>query len=134
MRDVGINNVLEDFTKPTRNGGESITSERLLSSANGATHWVIGDVHSASLPPGNFMEQFRSWDAGKLYHNMKRSKPKVNAFDWYGSAPVRPDLVLADLIKLIYPDLLASHELYFMDHFDKSTPLPLEVNENLYDK
>ncbi len=132
MRDGGIVNVLEDFTRPVRNGGEPVSSEELLSRANGATHWMIGDIHSSSLPSENFMSRFKSWEEGKLYHNMKRIKPKYNAFDWYGSAVVRPDVVLADLIRLIHPELPMDHEPYFMNHFDKSTKLPLEVNDNLY--
>lgn len=132
MRDAGIKNLMEDFSRPVRNNGELVSSEEFLSQAYRADHWVIGDVHSASLPAESYLSQFKSWDNGQLYHYMKRIKPQVNAFDWYGSAAVRPDLVLADLIKLIYPDQLPSHTLYFMDRFDKSMKLPLEVNEQLY--
>lgn len=132
MRDVGVINVLEDFTRPVRNSGDPISSEELLLKGSQATHWMIGDVHSAALPSDNYMNRFSSWENGKLYHNMKRSKPHANAFDWYGRGAVRPDLILADLVKLIHPDLLVSHELFFMDHFDKSMKLPLEVNEDLY--
>ncbi len=132
MRDAGLDNLMEDFSQPVRNNGAPVSSEAFLSQAYKADHWVIGDVHSASLPTQNYLSQFESWKRGQLYHNMKRIKPKANAFDWYGSAAVRPDLVLADLIKLIYPAQLPSHELYFMDHFDKSMKLPLEVNEQLY--
>ena len=132
MRDAGFVNLMEDFSKPIRNNGEPVSSEALLSKAHTADHWVIGDVHSASLPAMSYLEQFQSWKEGRLYHNMKRIKPQANAFDWYGSAAVRPDLVLADLIKLIDPNQLPDHELYFMDRFDKSMKLPLEVNEQLY--
>lgn len=132
MRDAGIHNLLEDFEGPVRNSGDPISSEELLSKANKATHWMIGDVHSAALPSANYMNQFEAWRTGRLYHNMKRSKPHVNAFDWYGRAAVRPDLVLADLVKLLYPTQTVPHELHFMDHFDKRTKFPLDVNESLY--
>ena len=132
MRDAGARNLLEDFERPIRNGGDPISSEELLSRAHTATNWMIGDVHSAALPSTNYMDQFSAWCNGKLYHNMKRSKPEVNAFDWYSRAAVRPDLVLADLVKLLYPDNLKAHELHFLDHFDKRMKLPLKVNESLY--
>ncbi len=132
MRDVGVQNILEDFDRPIRNSGDPISSEELLSKANEATHWLIGDVHSAALPSANYMNQFSAWRDGRLYHNMKRSKPQANAFDWYGRAAVRPDLVLADLVKLIYPGESDAHELHFMDHFDKRMKFPLDVNESLY--
>lgn len=132
MKDAGLINVFEDFSRPLRNSGEPISSEELLARGRNAEHWIIGDIHSAALPSANYMNTFQSWRTGKLYHNMKRSKPKANAFDWYGTAIVRPDIVLADLIKLIHPELLPAHELFFMDHFDKSTKLPLEINDVLY--
>lgn len=132
MRDAGANNLLEDFEAPIRNGGDQMSSEELLSKAHKATHWMIGDVHSAALPSSNYMNQFEAWRTGKLYHNMKRSKPRVNAFDWYGRAAVRPDLVLADLVELLYPGEASPHELHFMDHFDKRMKFPLDVNESLY--
>ncbi len=132
MRDAGVINVLQDFNRPIRNGGERVSSEMLLAEANNADHWMIGDIHSSPLPGEVFMNEFSSWRNGQLYHNMKRIKPEANAFDWYARAVVRPDFVLADLIKLIHPELLASHELYFMDHFDKSMKLPLEVYDKLY--
>ena len=132
MRDAGLINLFEDGSRPLRNGGEPISSEALLAEGKDAGHWVIGDIHSAALPSESFMNAFQAWRNGKLYHNMKRSKPKVNAFDWYGTAIVRPDLVLSDLIKLIHPELLPAHELFFMDHFDRSTKLPLETSDVLY--
>lgn len=132
MRDAGVANLLQDFSQPARNDGHPITSEELLSEGNRATYWMIGDVHSASLPSEKFMKEFSAWQYGKLFHNMKRSKPEANAFDWYGQGIVRPDLILSDLVKLLFPERLPSHELQFMDHFDKSTKLPLDVNNSLY--
>lgn len=132
MKDAGLNNIFGDFNRPVRNIGEPMSSEELLAKGKDAEHWVIGDIHSAALPSSNYLNAFQSWRSGKLYHNMKRSKPKANAFDWYGTAIVRPDIVLSDLIKLIHPELLPTHELFFMDHFDKATKLPLETSDALY--
>ncbi|RNC83223.1 MAG: ABC transporter substrate-binding protein [Balneola sp.] len=132
MRDIGVLNILEDFSRPVRNEGESISSEELLTTARNASHWMIGDIHSESLPSENYMKNFNSWSSGRLYHNMKRSKPEANAFDWYGRAIVRPDLILADMTKLIYPEIDLDHKLYFMDHFDKSMKLPPETSQSFY--
>ncbi len=132
MRDIGVVNVLEDFSRPVRNSGEPMSSERLLVKANEATHWMIGDIHSVSLPSENYLNRFTSWKNGNLYHNMKRRKPEFNAFDSYGNAVVRPDRILKDLVKLIHSEKLPNHELYFMDHFEKSMTLPLEVKDSFY--
>jgi hypothetical protein len=37
----------------------------------------------------------------------------VDAFDWYETAWVRPDIVLADFVKILHPDRI-THDLQFM--------------------
>ncbi len=133
LEDAGLNNVFADPDAPFRNSGEEISSEWLLEQAKDAENWIIGDVHSAALPPDRFMQSFRSWRNDRLFHNMVRRKPEVNAFDWYGTAPVRPDIVLSDLVRLFHPEMLPEYRPYFLGHFDKETmKLPLEKSDELY--
>ena len=54
---------------------------------------------------------------------MKRVDPKSNTSDWYATAIVRPDTVLADLVKLIHPELLPGYKPVFMDVFQKESSL-----------
>ncbi|MDR7132218.1 ABC-type Fe3+-hydroxamate transport system substrate-binding protein [Algoriphagus sp. 4150] len=126
LQDAGITNVFENKKISTaEEGQESVSSETLLQKGREAEHWIIGDIHSVALPPENFMQSFNAWKKNKLYHNMKRSKMEVNAFDWYGTAIVRPDWVLADLVGLIHPELLPGHSPRFLDTFEKNTVLPI---------
>lgn len=127
LKDAGVDNIFYDSLLPIRNGGEPLSTEQLIEKAGNVTHWIIGDVHSAELPGENIMSSFAAWRSGnRLYHNMKRSKPEANAYDWYGTAPVRPDYVLADLVKLIHPKIELNHEAVFMDRFDKHFKFPIE--------
>lgn len=82
---------------------------------------MIGDIHASPLPQEELMSSFNAWSSGKLYHNMQRVDPKTNTSDWYATAVVRPDTVLADLIKLVYPDLLPDYQPVFMGMYDKAT-------------
>lgn len=129
LKDAGVNNVFYDSLRAIRNEGEPLSTEQLIAKAKDVEHWIIGDIHSAELPRENIMSTFSAWRSGNLYHNMKRSKPEANAFDWYGMAPVRPDYVLADLVKLLRPDVVFDHELVFMDKFDKKFKFPIEEGE-----
>jgi iron complex transport system substrate-binding protein len=73
------------------------------------------------------MNSFVAWKKRNLYHNLKRSRPANNSYDWYSSAYVYPDRILADLVKLAHPSLLPDHELYYLDRYDPqklSFPLP----------
>ncbi|MEM9001019.1 MAG: ABC transporter substrate-binding protein [Bacteroidota bacterium] len=126
LADAGIENVLAKNTKANADGSQALNTEELLLKGKGAQHWVIGDIHAAPLPQENIMNHFDSWRTGKLYHNLKRVKPKVNTSDWYAKAIVRPDMVLEDLIRLAYPQLLPDHTPVFMGYYDKVSEGPVE--------
>lgn len=118
LADAAARNPFEDFDGPVRYDGSEFSSEALLVSGADAGHWVIGDIHQNQLPPDAFMSEFRAWREGALYHNYERSKWDVNAYDWYEGGVVRPDVILADLIHLLHPDLLPDHTPQYMGRFD----------------
>lgn len=130
MRDAGLTNPLENTILANPVGSQSIYTEELIEKAKDIDHWFIGDIHSSKLPPEYMMNSFKAWRTGNLYHNMKRSKPEVNASDWYATALVRPDYILSDLVKLVHPDLLPDPELFFMGVFDKKTKFPVLKSMN----
>lgn len=119
LRDANLENVLLENTKPNANGMESLTTEQLLMRAKEAEHWVIGDIHASPLPKETIMSSFSAWNKEQLYHNTKRVRPKTNTADWYATAIVRPDTVLADLIKLVHPELLPDYEPVFVGNYQK---------------
>lgn len=123
MRDANLKNVLLGNVEPNANGLQSLSSEQLLLFGKEAAHWIIGDIHSTSLPQETIMSSFKAWNSGQLYDNRKRVDPKSNTSDWYATAIVRPDTVLADLIKLVHPELLPEYQPVFIDVFDKETVL-----------
>ncbi len=121
MDDAGLKNVLVSNTPANANGTQTITTEELLLKGKEVKHWVIMDVHAGSLPKEELMNSFQAWREENLYHNMERWNPENNTSDWYATAIVRPDTVLADLIKLVHPGLLPDHSPVFMGHYDKNS-------------
>jgi len=121
MRDANLDNLLLKNTEADADGVQSLTTEQLLTRGKDATHWMIGDIHASPLPQEEIMSSFRAWNSGQLYHNMKRLDPKSNTSDWYATAIVRPDTVLADLIKLVHPELLQDYTPVFIGRYDKQT-------------
>ncbi len=119
LADANAFNPFADFEGNRRTDGEPISSEQLLVQGANADHWIIGDIHAAELPPENYMKQFLAWQSGKLSHNYKRTKWDYNAYDYYKTALVRPDWVLADLVALLHPEVLPTHETIFFDHYEK---------------
>ncbi len=120
MRDAGMVNILQANTKPNANGKQAITTEELIFKGKEAEHWIIGDIHATPLPQEELMTSFKAWRTEQLYHIMERVDPKTKNSDWYATAIVRPDTVLADLIKLVYPELLPNYQPAFMGIYDKT--------------
>lgn len=121
LRDAKLDNVLLANTVADANGIQSLSTEQLLVRGQTAAHWIIGDIHASPLPKEEIMSSFEAWNKEQLYHNMERVDPKSNSSDWYATAIARPDSVLADLISLVYPDLLPGYQPQFMGLFDKAS-------------
>ena len=121
LRDAGLENVLLSNTKTNANGRQTLSTEELLSKGKDIDHWLLGDIHASPLPQDAIMSSFKAWQNDKLYHNLSRVDPKSNSSDWYATAIVRPDTVLADLIKIIHPELLDDYDPVFMGLYDKKT-------------
>ena len=105
-------NVLKD-DGPTHSVG--ISNEKLLETAQEADYWIINSTEDSSWPPSNFLKSFKSYRDGNVYHYQKRTRHEHDAFDWYETPVVRPDLVLEDLVSIFYPDILPDHNLVFLD-------------------
>ena len=121
LKDAGVLSVTEDFTKPFSPVGEAFTNEQLLVLGQQADYWIIGNGVRTDLTNKSYLNGYKAWRSGNLYHHHKRSKPEHNAYDWFNLWPVRPDIALSDLIKLFHPDVINDHETVFFDHYIKSS-------------
>lgn len=57
---------------------------------------------------------FKAFKTGNVYGNMKRSTP-TGGNDYWESAVARPDIILQDVIKVLHPELLPDHELFYLE-------------------
>lgn len=105
-------NVLKD-NGPTHSVG--MTNETLLKLAGDADFWLVNNTEDTNWPPLNFLNSFKAYREGQVYHYQKRTRHEHDAYDWYETPEVRPDLVLEDLVAVFYPDLLPNHELMFLE-------------------
>lgn len=55
---------------------------------------------------------FRAYQTGHMYHYNRRVRP-WGANDFWESGAARPDIVLADLVKIMHPQLLPDHTLVY---------------------
>jgi iron complex transport system substrate-binding protein len=104
--DAGGINLLARPEDPQKYSAETLSTEAILPFGDDADVWLIGDIHA--VPPRNpaIERGFRAWQEGRLFGNTGRTVETENAYDWYQTAIVRPDWVLADFVKALHPDLM----------------------------
>ena len=120
MRDAGgINPLalpddmrLDDFMR--------MGSETLLEEASDIDCWIIRDSHSQPFTDVSYLRNFKAWREGCLFAADASNKPEADAFDIYETGPIRPDLLLRDMIRLLHPEAINQPFVYIQP--DEQTP------------
>ena len=60
---------------------------------------------------------FKSYKSGEVYNFMRRSTPQ-GGNDFWETGVVRPDYILSDLIRILYPALSKDTAFYFSEHLE----------------
>ena len=109
---AGAINVLAD-NGPTHAVG--MNNEKMLSLAREADFWLVNSVTDEAWPTTEYLNAFKAYRDGNVYHYQKRTRYEHNAYDWYETPEVRPDLVLEDLVSIFYPHILPNHEPQYFE-------------------
>ena len=98
-------------------GSLSLSFESVLLKAENADIWIgPGQFTSlAEMSASNpHYSRFRAFKTKNVY-SYSAKKGKTGGVIYYELAPNRPDLVLQDLVKILHPELLPNHKLYFFE-------------------
>ncbi len=98
--------------------GISISDEIVLGKASEIDFIFSFQSTTGNWPTEKYMSAFPAYRNHNLYHHFQKFTD-YGGYDWYQTAPMRPDLLLSDFISLFHPDVLPNHELYFMDRMEK---------------
>ncbi len=110
LKDAGASYIFMD-NKGT--GSLQMSRELVFSKFADAEVWL-----NAEMPQPNDskffcdFQQYLSVKNNKIYDRQKRTSSK-GGNDYWESAVIHPELVLADLVKILYPELLPEHELFY---------------------
>ena len=112
FRDAGADYFMKNDDE---SGGFYVDFETVYSQGAGADYWRI--VNSFN---GDFgYEELRKSDARYsdfgAYRNKKVIYCNLRETPFYENTPVEPEVVLSDLIKIFYPDLLPEHKPVYYD-------------------
>lgn len=58
------------------------------------------------------LKDFKSFKSGKIYNNNRRMGPS-GGNDYWESGVVHPEILLADLVKILHPSIVPDHKLYY---------------------
>ncbi len=114
-----INDASGDYLwKETEGSGSlSLPFELVLEKAQKASLW-IGPGQFTSLKEmidkNPHYDQFDAYKNKNIY-SFSTKKGKTGGVIYYELAPNRPDLVLKDILKILHPELLPQHELFFFE-------------------
>lgn len=96
---------LDDFVR--------VGTEVLLQEARDVDCWIIRDPHSVAFDDVAVLENFKSWREGCLFASDGMTKPEADAFDIYETGPIRPDLILGDMVRMLHPDVRHEPFVYY---------------------
>lgn len=112
LADAGAHYLWEDSDNA---GSLPLSFEAVFARAHQAPYWInVADMSSLSAlaAADSRYKRFRAWQEGRVYTFTN----KVNATggnEYLELGYARPDMVLADLIRILHPDLLPDHAFYF---------------------
>lgn len=99
-------------------GSLALDFETVAPVALAADFWLNpGDVNSRDDIAAKDLRytKFRPFKHGTVYNNNKRLND-IGANDYWESGSVNPQTILADLIRILHPELLPDHELVYYKH------------------
>ncbi|PKQ61812.1 hypothetical protein BZG02_14390 [Labilibaculum filiforme] len=113
LRDAGANYfLLADTTR----GSIPMSVESVMDHCSEADIW-LSPGQSKSLKEienaDHIYTQFKAYRNGDVY-NIYKLLSLSGGSDWWETAPIRPDLVLKDLIKVFHPEILPQDTTYFI--------------------
>ncbi|MGB3591032.1 MAG: ABC transporter substrate-binding protein [Nonlabens sp.] len=118
LADAGGNYV---YSTTSGNGSLSYELETVLNSASEADYWIAPGqytTYNKMLQDNRAYEKFKAFKDKQVYTFAKTVGAK-GGVTYYEEAAMRPDLVLADLIKILHPSFSMDHELYFFKPLDE---------------
>ena len=96
-------------------GWLELSFETVLDRAREAQFWIgVASINTRAelMAQDSRYELFEAYQEQRIYNYNKRIGEN-GGFDFFESAYARPDIVLADLIRILHPELLPNHMTYY---------------------
>ncbi|EDM43410.1 putative iron-related ABC transport periplasmic binding protein [unidentified eubacterium SCB49] len=96
-------------------GSIALNLESVLEKGQNAQIWISPGQFKSTEQLAEMHHMYTQFDAFKndKVYNFTNKTGATGGVIYYELAPNRPDIVLKDIIKILHPELLPEHELYF---------------------
>lgn len=112
LADAGADYLFKDIEG---SGAQPLDFEVVLERAKDADYWInvgaLNELSALAAMDARYAD-FKAFQEGKVYTYSKRMNAS-GAVDYFESGAAAPDVILMDLIKAFYPDLLPEHEFFY---------------------
>lgn len=100
-------------------GSLKLSPEIVIESQLDADFWLNPEIGSRAelIALDSRYANFKAYQEDKIYTNYNRYN-ESGGNDYWEQGTARPDIVLKDLVKILHPNLLPDHELYFYKKLD----------------
>ena len=82
-----------------------LSTERLLRDATGADCWMIRDPLSSVFDDRSVLQRFQAYRDGCVFWEPGKRHPTADSWELWEIGTIRPDWHLADIIKMLHPEL-----------------------------
>lgn len=105
IRDANAELVLGAEDDPELDSFSDLSTERLLRDATGADCWMIRESLSARFDDRAVLSRFKAYRDGCVFWEPGKPHPTADSWEVYEMGTIRPDWLLADIMKMLHPEL-----------------------------
>ena len=103
------------YADNNESGSIALDFESVYENAQDADFWMntgYGNDAADLLSYDSRYSKFMAYQTGNVY-NYNARENEYGGNDYWQSGVIKPDVILADLVKIFHPELLPDHELYY---------------------
>lgn len=105
IRDANVNLVMGQADDPRLDAFSRLSTEQLLQGGTAADCWMIRDPLSSPFAKREILERFKAYRDGCVFWEPGKKNPGSDSWELWEMGTIRPDWMLADIIKMAHPAL-----------------------------
>ncbi len=105
IRDANAELLLGADDDPELDTFSQLSTERLLRDATDADCWMIRDPLSSVFDDQAVLSRFKAYRDGCVFWEQGKRHPDADAWELWEMGTIRPDWQLADIMKMVHPEL-----------------------------